>query len=193
MTGRYPLRYGLQDSWIHEGAQAAVPLNETTIAEVMRQGGYDTHMVGKWHLGFYKWKHTPSYRGFNTWYGYLCGSETYFTHYYGSGFDLRNGSHPNCGKNCSKCAFEDKGKYGTHLFTEHVNDIIKNKRDKNKPFFIYLPYQSVHTPLEAPDYYVNMYKNISYEPRRKYAAMMTVMDESIGNITKTLEKEYIYN
>lgn len=149
MTGRYPLRYGLQDSWIHEGGPAALPINETTIAQVMKNGGYDTHMVGKWHLGFYNWTHTPSFRGFNTWYGFLCGSETYFSHMYGNGFDFRNDSKPYCGKDCSHNAVEDKGKYATHLYTEHAINIIEGNRDMDKPFFLYLPYQSVHTPLEV--------------------------------------------
>lgn len=81
MTGRYPIRYGLQDFVIQHDCPFGLNLNETTLPEILRDhGGYDTHAVGKWHLGFYTWKHTPTFRGFNSYLGFYTGGQYYYAH-----------------------------------------------------------------------------------------------------------------
>lgn len=87
MTGRYPIRYGLQDYVILEQSPFGLHLNETTLPQLLRDiGGYDTHAVGKWHLGFYTWKHTPTYRGFNSFYGFYLGGQNYYEHMSDGGY-----------------------------------------------------------------------------------------------------------
>lgn len=74
MTGRYPVHTTIYD-WIHPSATYGLPLNETTMAQKFKQSGYETHAVGKWHLGLFKWEYTPTFRGFDTYAGYYTGGE----------------------------------------------------------------------------------------------------------------------
>eukprot|EP00904_Undaria_pinnatifida_P009087 jgi/Undpi1/5308/HiC_scaffold_2.g00589.m1 len=80
MTGRYPLRYGMQYGVIMPGSPWGLPLTEKVLPEYMNEAGYESHMVGKWHLGGYDDVSLPSQRGFTTFLGYLHGEDTYYTH-----------------------------------------------------------------------------------------------------------------
>lgn len=80
MTGRYPLRYGLQYNVIQPGAPWGLPLQEKILPQYLNDHGFISHMVGKWHLGSYKNDHTPHRRGFDTYFGYLNDEERYWTH-----------------------------------------------------------------------------------------------------------------
>ncbi|CAM9530978.1 unnamed protein product, partial [Choristocarpus tenellus] len=80
MTGRHTFRYGMPQNVIESTAPWGLSLDEKTLADRFLEGGYDTHMVGKWHLGFYKESHHPVRRGFNSFLGYLAGGETYTSH-----------------------------------------------------------------------------------------------------------------
>ncbi|XP_046556434.1 arylsulfatase B-like, partial [Haliotis rubra] len=116
--------------------------------------------------------------------GYLAGAEDYYTH---SHCDYRNAAL--CGndlRNNTKPVFTENGHYSTHLFTEKAIDIIQ-KHDKSKPFFLYLAYQSTHTPLQVPSQYMNQYSHINDTKRRTFAGMSTCMDEGIGNVTAALK------
>lgn len=80
MTGRYPIRMRMSEFVIYPETRNGIPWNETTIAEVLKSGGYTTRAVGKWHVGFYTWKHTPTFRGFDSFYGIYTGSGGYYSH-----------------------------------------------------------------------------------------------------------------
>ena len=185
MTGRYPYHNGLGSGVIIAGHPYGMPLNQTTLANELKRGGYATHMVGKWHLGMCKWEYTPTYRGFDSFYGYYNGMEDYFNHNYTvqsiySGIDLRNGTKPDTNKH---------GVYSTNLFTEEIQRVI-NKHDNEKgPFFIYATYQAVHGPLEAPQKYIDQCQSIPYERRRTFCGMLRAADEGISNITMTLKEK----
>jgi arylsulfatase A-like enzyme len=101
MTGRYPIAYGLQTYVIQDGTNYGLNLNETLMPEILKAGGYQTHAVGKWHLGMYNWESTPTFRGFDSFYGYYTGGEDYFTHQTDGGYDFHRDVQPNCGPNCS--------------------------------------------------------------------------------------------
>ena len=73
MTGRYPMRYGLQVGVIRPNAQYGLPLEERMLPEALREAGYTTAMVGKWHLGSFDKRYWPNARGFDSWYGHLFG------------------------------------------------------------------------------------------------------------------------
>ena len=74
MTGRYPLHTGIND-YIQPQQAFGVPLDNTMLPKILLENGYDTHMIGKWHLGMYKWEYTPTFRGFKSFYGFYGGSE----------------------------------------------------------------------------------------------------------------------
>ena len=88
MTGRYAMHHTIVD-WIPPASTYGLPLNETIIAEELSKNGYDSHAVGKWHLGFYKWEMTPTFRGFNSFYGFYGGGEDYFKHESSGYYDFR--------------------------------------------------------------------------------------------------------
>ena len=85
MTGRYPIRYGLQVSIIRPWADYGLPLTEHTLPQVLKQAGYETAICGKWHLGCCSPEYLPTSRGFDHQYGCYTGAIDYFKH-------TRNGS-----------------------------------------------------------------------------------------------------
>ncbi|WAR30380.1 ARSJ-like protein [Mya arenaria] len=144
----------------------------------LKEAGYSTHAVGKWHLGFYKDDYIPTNRGFDSFFGFLTGGETYYTHYlcYDNkcGTDMRDMTHPTDAYN---------GTYSTTLFAEKAIDVINN-HDEDKPLFLYVPFQAVHAPMEVPEKYMEPYRHINDKFRR----MVACMDEAVGNITEAMTK-----
>lgn len=182
LSGRYQIHTGLQHGIIWPSQPNALPIENILLPEQLRECGYDTHMIGKWHLGFYEEKFLPWNRGFNSYYGYLEGGEDYYTHqscYKGMcGIDMYDSKYG---------AVNDTwGEYSTHLFTRKAIQTIDN-RDESKPFFLYLAYQSVHSPMEVPSKYTAPFEHIKDDFRRIYAGMVLAMDESVYNITEHLK------
>ena len=152
-------------------------------------------MIGKWHLGFYTWHHTPTFRGFQSFYGFYGGAEDYYAHSSGAGLS----SHPNTGsrlsgldlRNQTSADFNKMGVYSTPLFASEAQRIIRNHAvsESDSPLFLYLAFQAVHSPQEVPQVYVDQYKNtISDMNRRKFAGMVSCLDEAIGNVTNTMKE-----
>lgn len=142
-------------------------------------------------MGIYKWSYTPTFRGFESFYGYYQGGEDYYTHITNKAYDFHEDNGLECGPNCSRLATEAYGTYSAYLFTQRAIDIINNhtKNDNDKPLFLYLAYQSVHEPTEVPKQYEDAYNGIISNSKRKlFAGMVSCMDEGIGNITQVLEK-----
>ena len=100
MSGRYPLHTGI-NNWIASNATYGLPVEDETLADVLQKSGYKTHAVGKWHLGHGKWALTPTFRGFDSFFGFYQWGEDYFTHASGGGHDLRRDAAPRCGHGCS--------------------------------------------------------------------------------------------
>merc|ERR1719414_214950 len=100
MSGRYPIHHTVNDV-LKPDAPKGLPLNEVTLPELLRRSGYDTHMVGKWHLGFHMWAYTPTFRGFDSYFGYYEGKQHYFNHSRDGLYDMHEALRPNCGDGCS--------------------------------------------------------------------------------------------
>ncbi|XP_066274888.1 arylsulfatase B-like [Branchiostoma lanceolatum] len=177
MTGYFPYRVGSQHLVFFPQQAQAIPSNFTFLPEKLKELGYATHMVGKWHLGFCNWKYTPTYRGFDSFYGYYNADEDYYTHVVAGGLDLRDDKEVVNTKN---------GQYGTYFFADRMVDIIE-KHPADTPLFLYLPFQNVHEPLEVPKRFENIYMNVQNENRRKLLGMVSALDEAIGNVTKAMK------
>ena len=198
LAGRYAYHMQLERKVISNGQPFGMPLNQTTIADELKKGGYATHYVGKWGLGMHKWEYTPTYRGFDSFYGFYNNAEDYFTHsvpaspdyltrdnfvpsnpnYYG--LDFRNDTRPVRDKN---------GTYSTTLFTEAVMQSIDKHATDKVPFFIYAAYQAVRGPLQAPEKYLKQCNFIPYKKRRKFCGLLLAVDEGIANITQLLQEK----
>ncbi|XP_002739678.2 arylsulfatase B-like [Saccoglossus kowalevskii] len=185
MTGRYQIHTTMQHGVLMAQEQRCLPTDEVLMPQKLKESGYSTHMVGKWHLGFYKWDCTPNHRGFDTFFGfYLAGGE-YFTHtrkchgHRLDAWDLRDGD--------KMVGPEYTGEYSTMLYARKAQEVIR-KQDPNVPMFLYVSFQAVHAPLEVPDSYADAYgKDIYDQSRKLYAGMTSCMDEAIGNVTQTLK------
>ena len=99
-TGRYNIRYGLQTQVIPNNKRYGLNLDEQILPQYLKKLGYATHAIGKWHLGLWNWKYTPTFRGYDSFLGYYSGSQDYLTHK-DMGYDLHLDIGTNCGKNCS--------------------------------------------------------------------------------------------
>jgi len=174
MTGRYPLRYGLQVGVIPSGASYGLATDEFLLPQALKQVGYRTALVGKWHLGHADQKYWPRQRGFDSFYGPLVGEIDHYKHEAHGVTDwYRNNS-----------LVKEKG-YDTELFGAEAVRLIGG-HDPKTPLFLYLAFTAPHTPYQAPQRYLDMYAGISDPSRRAYAAMITAMDDQIGKVVDAL-------
>lgn len=178
MTGRYPMRHGLQTFVIFPGHKYGLPTDEVTLPQALKGAGYSTWMVGKWHLGHADKKYWPQNRGFDHFYGNLVGEVDYFTKERGGLVDWqRNGKF-----------FNEEG-YHTALIGDEAVKLIE-AQDKEKPFFLYFAALAVHSPLQAPKEEIDAYAGIfDDEEKRIYAAMLTNLDTQVGRLVGALEKK----
>ncbi|XP_071109637.1 arylsulfatase B-like [Haliotis cracherodii] len=182
MSGMFPFKVGMQHIVIGDSQAACVPLNYSFLPQELKKLGYATHMVGKWHLGFCKWECTPTYRGFDTFFGYYNAQEGYFNHTLGGYLDYRDNKLP---------AWDYKGEYSAYTFAQKAVDII-HQHNVSQPLFLYLPYQSVHDPMEVPVEYFNMYPSVMNQGRRTYSGMVTALDDAVGNVTMALKEKGLF-
>ncbi|KAK7481420.1 hypothetical protein BaRGS_00027376 [Batillaria attramentaria] len=183
MSGYYPFRSGLQHGVILPQQAVCAPLNRTFLPQELKKLGYATHAAGKWHLGFCNWNCTPTYRGFDSFFGYYNGQEDYYHYDVLNGYDFRNNTALYTTQN---------GTYSTFVYQEHVRQLIAS-HDPATPLFLYLPLQSVHIPLQAPKEYTDMYPNLKTEGRRTFSGMVTAMDDVIGNLTSFIKDRGMYS
>lgn len=179
MTGRSPMRYGVQYHVIRPWLEYGVPLSEHFLPQTFQAAGYQTGMAGKWHLGHHRRAYLPNARGFGHAYGHLNGNIDYYTHMREGGLDWhRNGR-----------SVREEG-YSTDLIGAEASRFIRS-RDKKKPFFLYVPFNAPHTPLQAPPELIAKYSSIVDEKRRVFAAMVEAMDTAVGGVLDTLAQERI--
>jgi arylsulfatase A-like enzyme len=174
MTGRYPFRYGLQTLVIPSAASYGLKTEERLLPQALKEAGYRTAIVGKWHLGHADQRYWPRQRGFDVQYGPLLGEIDYFTHEAHGVRDWFQDNQP----------LVEEG-YVTHLIGETAVQLIA-KHDPATPLFLYLTFTAPHAPYQAPQEYLDRYAHISDPSRRAYAAMITAMDDEIGRVVAAL-------
>jgi arylsulfatase A-like enzyme len=166
MTGRYQTRFGHEFNGA--GAKFGLPVSEKTIADRFKAAGYATCAVGKWHLGSQPQFH-PTKRGFDEFYGTL-GNTPFF--------------HPRAFVD-SRVSNEvqeikDDTFYTTDAYAERAVDWLE--KNKKGPWFLYLPFNAQHAPLQAPQKYLDRFKNIADSNRQTFAAMMSALDDAVGRV-----------
>jgi hypothetical protein len=146
LTGRYPLTLGMQYGVVEPQLTNALSLDETTIAEVLRdEGGYTSYMLGKWHLGHHSPLHLPTARGFDSFLGFLLGENYYWSKKYPSRSRFTDfmDSDTDC---YQEYEGDDKHTYSTFFYRDQAKEIIK-KHDASEPMFLFLSFQAVHSPF----------------------------------------------
>lgn len=178
MTGRYPTRFGHEFNETAGKNQGAVPfglpLTETTLAQRLKALGYATACIGKWHLGNTR-DFLPTNRGFDEFYGTL-GNTPYR--------EPRN--FIDSRKGLDILTMQEANFYTTDAYRDRAVDWIRRHQDK--PFFLYMPFNAVHTPLEATPPYLQRVSHIPDEQRRTYAAMTVAMDDAVGAVLQQIRE-----
>lgn len=179
LTGRHPFRYGLQTGVIPTGQTYGLSTSERTLPQALKDTGYSTAIVGKWHLGHGDKKYWPQQRGFDHQYGPLIGEIDYFSHEASGVVDwYRNGE-----------VVKEEG-YSTSLLGDEAVRLIK-AHNTAKPLFLYLAFNAAHTPYQAPDEYLKKYSSIEDPSRRAYAGAITAMDDQIGHVVAALKDKHM--
>lgn len=180
MTGKSPLRLGMT-SPLSKNVPTGLPLSESTLADRLGGIGYQTALVGKWHLGGRNLAYHPNERGFDHFYGHVTGGVGYYDKVHGGGYDWqRNGE-----------TVREDG-YTTHLIANEASRVIRD-RDPDRPLFLYAAFGAPHLPNEAPEETIASFATIEDENRRIHAAMVSELDSAIGEIHAALAEAGIEN
>lgn len=179
MTGRYPLRFGIMRAVIPPWRKYGLPNGEETLPETLARAGYTRRGVfGKWHLGHSDGKYHPLKQGFTHFVGCYNGACDYFTQDREGERDWHRGYD----------TATETG-YTTNLIADKVVTFI-NESPAGEPFLAYVPFTAPHTPLQAPQEYIDKYPSLSGQ-RRTFAAMVHCMDDAIGRILAVIDKKGI--
>ena len=175
LTGRSQSRFGHEINWEgrDETGLRGLPLTEKTLADHLKAAGYRTGCVGKWHLGDVA-KFHPKQRGFDEYFGHIGGSHDYFTSKDGG----KGSTYALEGWDGKPFEFEDE--YLTDINGRAACEFIR--RDKTKPWFLYVAFNAPHTPSQATEKYLKRFAHIADEQRRTYAAMVSALDDAVGAI-----------
>ena len=180
VTGRYPIRFGMQRAVCRPFLKVGVPPEEETLPEMLGRAGYRHRgAVGKWHIGHAYRRFHPLNQGFGFFVGHFNGNIDYYTHYREGELDWHRGFDPNY----------DEG-YSTDLIAEESVAFI-DRHARNGPFFLYVPFNAPHTPLQVPDKWLVPFASEENERRRIYMAMVAAMDAAIGQILDALRRNGI--
>ncbi|KAK9872821.1 hypothetical protein WA026_019605 [Henosepilachna vigintioctopunctata] len=193
LTGQYPIRIAMQGEPLKAGEDRHLPSDVQTLPQLLKELGYDTYLVGKWHLGQARRDDTPTRKGFDYHYGYWNGYVGYFDHEIPSpispsitynGYDMKENF---------KDAWMDKGKYATHLFTEKALDVI-DQQNIDTPMFLMITHLAPHTGkdglVEGYDEQEmnNTYSYVEDLQRRRYLDAVRHLDHSVGKIVEKLQQ-----
>ncbi len=175
ITGRYQQRFGFEANIPPPGM--GMDLSEKTLGDALKGAGYSTGIIGKWHLGSEEQFH-PNNRGFDEFWGFLGGSRSYF---FDEAKDDREGQERELLHNQTHVSFEG---YLTDAFSHQSVTFIEE--NKENPFFLFISYNAVHTPMHAKEADLETFKD---HPRAKLAAMTRAMDRGVGRVLDKLEEE----
>ena len=177
MTGRYPLRFGLQRVTVKTWGTRSIPDDEILIPKSLEGAGYTTRaIVGKWHLGWLRRANHPLSKGFTSFLGHGGGAIGFFNHSTQGLHDWQKNWELNY----------EPG-YATELIGEEAVRIIEAAEGDANPFFLYVAFNAIHTPNDYLQHHYDLFPHIKNELRREKAAMMTSLDEQVGAILSALD------
>jgi arylsulfatase A-like enzyme len=181
MTARDPMKLGTAYAGFQPWNNGGVSPEEHFMPESFKAAGYQTAMIGKWHLGHTIQPMVPNSRGFDHFYGHLNTQIDHFKHSVAGGHDLQeNGT-----------SVQREGEYSTVLHANETVRYLEEIRDPGKPFFLYMPLLAPHAPMQAPEDLMDKYPKRRDLPtkRKTYAAMVDAMDQAIGDVLNALDAQ----
>ncbi|MGH8679242.1 MAG: arylsulfatase B [Burkholderiales bacterium] len=182
MTGRYPMRFGLQTLSILPWSTYGLPLDERTLPQALKQAGYRTAAFGEWLLGHASKDMRPANRGFDYFYGSFNGGIDQFKKVNRIGEpDWRRGEQ----------ALKEDG-FATTLIARDAAAYI-SRHDTKRPLFVYVSFPAPAAPLQAPREYLDRYKDVDLQERRAYYAMISVLDDAVGTIVNALQQKGMFD
>ncbi len=170
LTGRYPQRAGVPGN-VGLG-KSGMPAEQVTMAEMLKTAGYRTALVGKWHLGEVNGR-GPLDQGFDSFYGHKRGCIDNYSHFFYWSGPTNHDLWRDDGE-----IWED-GNHFSDLMVREAKQFLDDNKDG--PFFLYLPFNIPHYPLQGAPKWREYYKNLP-SPRRDYAALVSTLDEKVGEI-----------
>ncbi|MEZ5396095.1 MAG: sulfatase-like hydrolase/transferase [Bryobacterales bacterium] len=186
-TGRYQTRFGHEFNPSGRDTEIGMPLDQRTIAQMLKDAGYVTGLIGKWHLGK-KREYHPLNRGFDEYFGMLAGGSSYIdSRKEGvSSWPAKNAPTERPASSAIFDGFErvQVDDYLTDVFAAKAVDFID--RHKDERFFLMLTPNAPHTPLQATEEYVERYPEVEGEGRRIFSAMVSAVDDYVGDVTAAL-------
>lgn len=189
MTGRYQQRFGFERNpqYKPQDPNMGLPKTESTIAESLTQVGYKSGIIGKWHLGADISNH-PLNRGFDEFFGHLGGGHQYFPELLTikDSYSIRNESSSYITWIMRNHEPVKTTKYLTDEFSDEALNFVE--KYQKEPFFLFLAYNAPHTPLQASKEYLDRFPNIQDVKRKTYAAMVSAIDDGVGNLLNKLEE-----
>ncbi len=171
-TGRYAWKTGMADN-PNSAKDDGLLLDERTMAEALRDAGYATWMVGKWHLGQWEHEHLPLQRGFDHHYGFYSGTTGYYSHKVSDKLSWHRNERP----------VVESG-YTTFLLAEEAVQLIE-RHDGSNPFFLYLAFNAPHLPKGVPPEYEALYSHL---PNADQRGQVKAMDDAIGWVIDALDR-----
>ena len=196
LSGRLPIHVndqnrnmGLYNADDPVSGYMGIPIGMTTLGTKMKEGGYATHVVGKWNVGTATYDHTPEGRGFDSSLIYFSSSNDYYTQQEGDCdgtaiVDLWDSGAPATQLNGTD--------YEEAIFRDRILNIVED-HSTSTPLFLYYAPHLVHTPLDVPDSYLELFDFIDYEDRQHYMAMVKYIDDVIGELVDALKDKNMWD
>ncbi|MDP2336245.1 MAG: sulfatase [Bacteroidota bacterium] len=180
LTGRYQNRFGFEDNpgpyRRTKETIPGIPLREKNLGEYFKEIGYNTAIIGKWHEENVSLRN-PVTRGFDKFFGFINGASSYYINDNHKGKLLRE-----------ERPVEKEDEYLTDALGREANLFIERNNDRGKPFLLYVPFNAVHGPFQAPEEYIKKFNYIKDAKRRVLAAMIYSLDENVGRITSKVKE-----
>ncbi len=186
-TGTYQSRFGYEFNTSGRDTVVGLPTDQRTMADMLRSAGYATGLIGKWHLGKSE-QHHPLRRGFDEYFGHLSGGSTYIDSRK-EGVESWPTQNAPTERPATSAIFEgfeevEVEEYLTDVFADKAVDFIR--RHKSERFFLMLTPNAPHTPLQATKEYVERYVDVEPAGRRIFAAMVSSVDDYVGDVIAEL-------